>query len=130
MLHPHFSLYMYFSSKAEFDWLIEQTEQFSSVSFTNFALIAGFQPLHNQYWKNKEPDQGRSILVSTGGDHVSRVMRKPSFCICKNKDADQLCGNRTADQPLCFRYIASTIPHHIIILYFLNTKFPASSLLL
>ena len=41
---------------------------------------------------------------------MSRVMRKPTFCICENKDADQLRGNREADQRLCFRYIASTIP--------------------
>ena len=32
-------------------------------------------------------------------------MRKPMFCICENKDADQLRGNREADQRLCFRYI-------------------------
>ena len=37
-------------------------------------------------------------------------MRKPAFCICENKDADQLRGNREADQLLCFRYIDSTIP--------------------
>ena len=37
-------------------------------------------------------------------------MRKPAFCICENKDADQLPGNREADQRLCFRYIDSTIP--------------------
>ena len=37
-------------------------------------------------------------------------MRKPTFCICENKDADQLRGNRKADQCLCFRYIDSTIP--------------------
>ena len=42
--------------------------------------------------------------------HMSRVMRKPTFCICENKDADQLRGNREADQRLCFRYIDSTIP--------------------
>ena len=42
--------------------------------------------------------------------HLSRVVRKPAFCICENKDADQLCGNREADQRLCFRYISSTIP--------------------
>ena len=36
-------------------------------------------------------------------------MRKPTFCICKNKDADQLRGNREADQRLCFRYTDSTI---------------------
>ena len=37
-------------------------------------------------------------------------MRKPAFCICENKDADQLRGNRKADQRLCFHYIASTLP--------------------
>ena len=37
-------------------------------------------------------------------------MRKPFFCICENKDADQLCGDREADQRLCFRYTDSTIP--------------------
>ena len=37
-------------------------------------------------------------------------MRKPTFCICENKDADQLCGNREADQRLCFCYVDSTIP--------------------
>ena len=42
--------------------------------------------------------------------HKSRVMRKPAFCICENKDADQLRGNREADQRLCFRYTDSTIP--------------------
>ena len=40
---------------------------------------------------------------------VSLVMRKPAFCICENKDADQVHGNREADQRLCFRYKASTI---------------------
>ena len=51
-------------------------------------------------------------------------MRKPDFCICENKDADQLRGNRDklsfavtarscnreADQRLCFRNTDSTIP--------------------
>ena len=37
-------------------------------------------------------------------------MRKPAFCICENKDADQLRSNREADQRLCFRYIDSMIP--------------------
>ena len=41
---------------------------------------------------------------------LSRVLRKPAFCICENKDADQLRGNREADQRLCFRYTDSTIP--------------------
>ena len=37
-------------------------------------------------------------------------MRKPALCICENKDADQLRGNREADQRLCFRYTDSTTP--------------------
>ena len=37
-------------------------------------------------------------------------MRKPVFCICENKGADQLHDIRAADQHLCFRYIDSTIP--------------------
>ena len=52
-------------------------------------------------------------------------MRKPAFCICKNKDADQLRGNHAADQRLCF--FATRIVQH---LYFLNPKFQASSHLL
>ena len=42
--------------------------------------------------------------------HMSRVLRKPDFSLCENKDADQLCSNCTADQHLCFRYLGSTIP--------------------
>ena len=48
-------------------------------------------------------------------------MRKPAFCIGENKDADQLRGNREADQRLCFRYTDSTIP------LLPNPKFEASS---
>ena len=50
-----------------------------------------------------------AFLVAVVG-HLNRVMKKPAFCICENKDADQLRGNRKADQRLCFRYIYSTIP--------------------
>ena len=34
-------------------------------------------------------------------------MRKPAFCICKNKGADQLRSICTADQRLCFCCIES-----------------------
>ena len=37
-------------------------------------------------------------------------MGKPTICIGKNKDADQLRGNREADQRLCFCYSDSTVP--------------------
>ena len=42
------------------------------------------------------------------GKTLSRLMGKPTICICENKDADQLRGNREADQRLCFRYSNST----------------------
>ena len=41
---------------------------------------------------------------------MSRIVRKPAFCKCKNKDADQLRGDREADQRLCFCYTDSAIP--------------------
>ena len=50
---------------------------------------------------------------------------KNGFCICEHKDADQLRGNREADQRLCFRYIDI-----VQSLFFLNPKFQASSHLL
>ena len=41
--------------------------------------------------------------------NMSRIVRKPDFCLGENKGADQLRGNREADQRLCFRYTDSTI---------------------
>ena len=41
---------------------------------------------------------------------LCRFMRKPDFCICESKDADQLCGNRATDQRLSFRCMDRTIP--------------------
>ena len=49
--------------------------------------------------------------------------KKWLFCICKNKDADQLRGNREADQRLCFEFATLIVQS----LYFLNLKFQASS---
>ena len=43
-------------------------------------------------------------------DYLSRLMGKSTICIGENKGADQLRGNREADQRLCFRYSDSTIP--------------------
>ena len=37
-------------------------------------------------------------------------MGKSTICIGEKKGADQLRGNREADQRLCFRYSDSTIP--------------------
>ena len=42
--------------------------------------------------------------------NMSLVLRKPAFCICENKDADQLRGYREAEQRLCFRHMDIAIP--------------------
>ena len=47
---------------------------------------------------------------TTSADKMSRLMGKPTICIGENKGADQLRGNREADQRLCFRYSDSAIP--------------------
>ena len=59
-------------------------------------------------------DKGQNYISTTMfHEHfqkkLSLVMRKPAFCICENKDADQLRGNLEADERLCFRYTYSTI---------------------
>ena len=51
-------------------------------------------------------------------------MRKTAFCICENKDADQLRSNREADQRLCFRYIDSTIP--LLSTYEISSLWPST----
>ena len=61
-----------------------------------------------------EPQSLRTCFWQKGSydicNHMSLVMRNPAFCICENKDADQLHVKRKADQRLCFQYIDSTIP--------------------
>ena len=63
-------------------------------------------------------------------------MRKPfcfCFCICENKHADQLCGDRTADQRKQRRRSISAFDFATQIvqsLYLLNPKSQASSYLL
>ena len=54
----------------------------------------------DQRWQKKK--------IGLGLSYTSLVMRKTAFCICENKDADQLRGNRKADQCLCFRYTDRT----------------------
>ena len=49
------------------------------------------------------------MIVITRLIQMSHIVRKPDFCQCENKGADQLCSNCEADQRLCFRYMDSTI---------------------
>ena len=45
-----------------------------------------------------------SVFLICTLSHMRPVVRKPAFCICENKDVDQLRGS------LCFRYMDGTIP--------------------
>ena len=55
-------------------------------------------------WQLPHP-LGYSVTIN----EKSHIMRKPIFCLCENKGADQLRSNCEADQRLCFRYSDSTI---------------------
>ena len=59
---------------------------------------------------SKTPFLARSYVMVVFNTKLSRIVRKPDFCLGENKGADQLRGNREADQRLCFRYTDSTIP--------------------
>ena len=52
----------------------------------------------------------KSHLPANILDQMSHSMRKKTSCIGKNKGADQLCSDCTANQHLHFRYTESTIP--------------------
>ena len=72
----------------------------SAILFRIFKNMLLVHPRTNNY----------GPLLDKHDYEMSRVVRKPAFCICEIKDADQLRGNREADQRLCFRYIDSAIP--------------------
>ena len=60
--------------------------------------------------KLQKPESLTMLNISQDTAHLSLVVRKLAFCICKNKDADQLRGKREADRRHCFFYTDSTIP--------------------
>ena len=65
------------------------------------------------YISGIEKQYKRSTVILKQGtegfdDNLIHVMRKLTFCICKNKGADQLRSNCEADQRFCFRYMDST----------------------
>ena len=71
--------------------------------------------MYNLCRESKSADQGGGGGGGGGGgvnqdNKMSCIMRKPDFCLCENKDENQLRSNCTADQRLCFRYMDSIIP--------------------
>ena len=83
-------------------YLFTEVSVSGHISYSVSYLYVSFSVLITSIGKERERERERANL--------SRVMKKPTLCICENKDADQLRGNREADQRLCFRYIDSTIP--------------------
>ena len=92
-------------------------------------------------WNDKLKDHIKLDILTIGPTHIDPMfeltgcmrvtkilsisgVRNSDFCICENKGADQLCGNCTADQVLCF---ATWIVQS---LNFLNPKFQVYSHLL
>ena len=63
----------------------------------------------------KNPDDIHMILIkmilmnkfvhNIRGFFFIRVMRKPDFCLCENKAADQLCSFRYSDKLLTIRFL-------------------------
>ena len=95
---------------------IQEVEELYYVAKTK-ALISGYLAADLRlYFRNMQ--EASFLMIQLICDpvpfndihYLSRIVRKPDFRICENKDADQLCGNREADQRLCFPYIDSTIP--------------------
>ena len=62
--------------------------------------------------------QKLSHRISLDIQDMSLFMRKSTFCVGKNKGADQLPSNREAGQRLCFHYMDSTLQ----VLYFLEIQ--------
>ena len=60
--------------------------------------------------KTREKENRKKNYTRIPVSELSLVMRKPAFCICENKDPDQLRSNCAADQCLYFRCTDSTIP--------------------
>ena len=54
-------------------------------------------------------EESKKLEILDFSLQLSLCMRKPTICISENKAADQLRGDREADQRLCFRYTDSTI---------------------
>ena len=53
-------------------------------------------------WVRSDDSKQTSNYITIIYLNLSRIIRKPAFCICENKDADQLRNNCAADQRLCF----------------------------
>ena len=109
------SLFFLFSIN-NLDYIEVHTHQFSSTMDENYeSYYTITQTFRTTYicriWQtcffiiNKDfffSKPAKTDLPMTLTAYLSHIMRKMDFCICKNKDTDDLCSNCTADQSICF----------------------------
>ena len=129
--------------------LVACAEHLNKVNLIQPNLVSRHVKISNCICDQKSNETHPDVLPEPL--HMSRVMRKPDFCLCENKGADQLrfilivihvsgqmsrrirkpkiclCENKDADQLMSAFVFATGIVQS---LYFLNPKFQASSLLL
>ena len=59
---------------------------------------------------SKSCDGGKPVFSTSDQERqMSRIMRKPAFCICEDKGADQLCGYLTTQLILISAFVFSTL---------------------
>ena len=78
-------------------WVDQLFPQLDDLVQIHMAFLHQLRDLQRKRDDNYVEEIG-PVLVSQV--QFSHVMRKTTICICENKDADQLCGNREADQRL------------------------------
>ena len=109
--HRLWVLTIYVLSKNKKNIKIFQLKIFNFQSSKNLCLLNG-QVFVMQIITTSEFPKASFLFIGSFQliVEMSRLMGIPTICIGENKGADQLRGNREADQRLCFRYSDSTIP--------------------
>ena len=108
---PFYGILRTFANLKIYFFLTNYSRRLGRFKICFLVLLSSFQFIDRIFHRSKIIQMSQNELRSQCGqghtfsyfteNNLSRVMRKPAFCICKN---------RTADQHLCFRYTYSTIP--------------------
>ena len=105
-----FSLYVRWKSGVTFvrrcfrDVCLAEAHNRTEVGFEQPTFNSGARHSPTEPPRSPHPKIEKIPPIYKPGDEKTNVLH-----MRKNKDADQLCGNREADQRLCFRYIDNTI---------------------